>query len=57
MLRDLTIKMADCSETSSFEDNVMSVKYVHLTKKEINNVEDGAMDENIQVAAEQVRNR
>ncbi|CAG9773790.1 unnamed protein product [Ceutorhynchus assimilis] len=32
VIRDLKIKMADCSENSCFVDNVMTVKYVWLTR-------------------------
>ncbi|XP_066140566.1 ribonuclease Z, mitochondrial [Euwallacea fornicatus] len=33
VIKDLRIRMADCSETAIFEDNVMRVKYVSLYKK------------------------
>lgn len=32
VLRDLQVKVADCKDGGMFEDNVMQVKYVYLTK-------------------------
>lgn len=34
VIRDLKIKMADCSEHTVFEDNVMKVTYVPLIRSE-----------------------
>lgn len=56
VLRDLRIKMADCSENTEFEDNVMKVKYVVLSKaKVLDEVENGNVHQDVQATVEQVK--
>lgn len=45
IIRDLKIQMAECNETSQYEDNVMKVQYVPLTRSAISYIEDDDMEE------------
>lgn len=48
--------MADCSENTEFEDNVMKVKYVVLSKaKVLDEVENGNVHQDVQATVEQVK--
>lgn len=48
--------MADCSENAVFEDNVMQVKYVVLSKgKVLEEVENCNVHQDVQATVEQVK--
>ncbi|XP_048520039.1 ribonuclease Z, mitochondrial isoform X2 [Dendroctonus ponderosae] len=49
VIRDLKINMADCSETTTFEDNALRVEYVHLHKS----VSQSGLEKDVQASVEQ----
>ncbi|XP_050298698.1 ribonuclease Z, mitochondrial isoform X2 [Anthonomus grandis grandis] len=54
VLRDLKVKVAECTENNHFEDNVMSVKYVPICKNvKIDNDCSDVADQDVQATVDQ----
>lgn len=56
IIRDLKIKMADCNENTSYEDNTMTVQYVPLTKStSLFNDDEEVEEQNLDLSSKEVQ--